>query len=72
MAAFFGAVIGFGFDNPRAEPQAVDPMADDFAQQFARNKRWASRSKKASGSIVGIFRGSHQMAEKLQIIATRA
>ena len=37
MAAFVDAVIRFGFDNARTEPQAVDPVADDLAQEFAGN-----------------------------------
>ena len=32
VTAFFFAVIGFCFDNPGAEPQVADPMADDFAE----------------------------------------
>ena len=38
VAAFFLAVIGFGFDNARGQPQIADFMADDFAQQFAGQK----------------------------------
>jgi len=36
MAAFFGHVIGFGFDNSRRKPGFTDAVADDFAEQFAR------------------------------------
>ena len=56
VTAFFFAVIGFCFDNPGAEPQVADPMADDFAQQFARDKLGVA-VEKASGSIVGIVSG---------------
>ncbi len=34
MAAFFRAVIGFGFDDPRAQPQTANAMANDFAEQI--------------------------------------
>ena len=34
VAAFFCQVIGFGFDDAGCQPQAVDPVADDFAEQF--------------------------------------
>lgn len=71
MAAFFGAVIRFGFDNPGAQPQAVDPMADDFAQQFARDKLGVAVEKGVREHRWHRQRG-HKMAEKLQIIATRA
>ncbi|MNL65079.1 hypothetical protein D3C87_1893640 [compost metagenome] len=33
MAAFFGAVIGFGFDDPGAEPQFANSMTNDFSEQ---------------------------------------
>ncbi|MCY1455882.1 hypothetical protein D9M71_730540 [compost metagenome] len=32
VAAFFRAVIGFGLDDPGAEPQVAHSMANDFAQ----------------------------------------
>ena len=38
MAAFFGQIIGFGFNNSRRQPQLADPMADDFAQQIFRER----------------------------------
>ncbi|MCY1437975.1 hypothetical protein D9M71_541560 [compost metagenome] len=33
MAAFFGKIVGFGFDNACAEPEGPVPMADDLAEQ---------------------------------------
>ncbi|MOA17336.1 hypothetical protein D3C78_1375920 [compost metagenome] len=35
MAAPFGQVVGLGLDDPRAQPQPVDPVADHLAEQFA-------------------------------------
>src|SRR5450830_1812519 len=38
MAAFFGHVIRFGFNNPCRKPDISDTVADDFAEQFPRKE----------------------------------
>ena len=71
VAAFVGEVLGFGFDNPGAEPQPVDPMANDFAQQLASNKLGIS-IEKGIRQHHGHVQDGQWIAEKVQIIASHA
>ena len=71
VAALVYDVIGFGFDNPGTEPQAVDPMADDFAQQFA-SKKLGVAVEKGIWQHHWHFQDGQWIAEKGQIIASHA
>ena len=71
VAALVGKVIGFSLDNPCAEPQAVDPMANDFTQQFAGNKLGVT-VEKGIRQHCGHVQDGQWIAEKGQIIASHA